>query len=249
MRTTRLLSTIAATLLIGTCAAAAQGINGQVKPERAPAAQRNAPAEKIAPNMHAGERGSAETTGQGSTQTLKPGAGGNAGLNEHGTVGASPEKGESSGVKAGENGRTKVGDEVRDNSKTGNDHNAAKSERGSEHAQGSERSSKEAAREGSRSESKSGTTGQGAAAGASKLTTKQRTRIMTVIKRQKVESTHLNISVRVGVHIPTSVHYYPLPPEVVAIYPEWRGYDYILVGDQIVVIDPDGRAVVAIIET
>ena len=45
------------------------------------------------------------------------------------------------------------------------------------------------------------------------------------------------------------MHYYPLPTEVVTIYPEWRGYDYILIGDQIVVIDPDTREIVAILET
>jgi hypothetical protein len=29
------------------------------------------------------------------------------------------------------------------------------------------------------------------------------------------------------------VHFYPLPSEVFVVYPKWRGYDYILVGDQI----------------
>ena len=36
--------------------------------------------------------------------------------------------------------------------------------------------------------------------------------------------------------------------EVDAIYPEWRGYDYILVGDEIVVIDPRTHEIVAILE-
>ena len=48
--------------------------------------------------------------------------------------------------------------------------------------------------------------------------------------------------------MPEHVHYYPLPAEVVTVYPEWRGYDYIMVGDQIVIIDPDTRAVVFILE-
>ncbi len=69
-----------------------------------------------------------------------------------------------------------------------------------------------------------------------------------MIKKHKVEPAHLNISVRVGVRIPAHVHYYPLPAEVIAVYPEWRGYDYILVGDQIVIIDPGTRAVVFILE-
>jgi hypothetical protein len=44
------------------------------------------------------------------------------------------------------------------------------------------------------------------------------------------------------------VHLYPLPVEVVEVYPEWRGFDYILVGDEIVVINPRTHDIVAIIE-
>jgi hypothetical protein len=92
------------------------------------------------------------------------------------------------------------------------------------------------------------TTGQGAAAGSAKLTTEQRTKITSIIRQHRVEPAHLNVSVSVGTRIPTSVHLYPLPVEVIAVYPEWRGYDYILVGDQIVVIDPRTHEIVAIVE-
>lgn len=92
------------------------------------------------------------------------------------------------------------------------------------------------------------TTGQGAAAGSAKLSAEQRSKITTVIKKQNVKPVQLNISVRVGASVPASVHFYPLPQEVVVIYPEWRGYDYILVGDQIVVVDPRSHEIVAILE-
>ncbi len=92
------------------------------------------------------------------------------------------------------------------------------------------------------------TTGQGAAAGSAKLSTEQRSKITTIIKQQKVEPAQLNVSVRVGTRVPDSVHFYPLPQEVIVIYPEWRGYDYILVGDEIVVIDPRTHEIVAILE-
>ena len=92
------------------------------------------------------------------------------------------------------------------------------------------------------------TTGQGAAAGSAKLSTEQRAKITTVIKKQNVKPVQLNISVRVGASVPASVHFYPLPQQVVVIYPEWRGYDYILVGDQIVVVDPRTHEIVAILE-
>ena len=92
------------------------------------------------------------------------------------------------------------------------------------------------------------TTGQGAAAGSAKLSTEQRTKITTVIRQHKVEPAHLNVSVSVGTRIPTNVHVYPLPVEVIAVYPDWRGYDYILVGDQIVIINPRTHEIVAIVE-
>ena len=57
----------------------------------------------------------------------------------------------------------------------------------------------------------------------------------------------LNVSVRVGTRIPNSVRFYPLPREVFVIYPEWRGYDYIMVGNEILVIDPRTHQIVAIL--
>ncbi|MDU6242224.1 MAG: DUF1236 domain-containing protein, partial [Bradyrhizobium sp.] len=45
------------------------------------------------------------------------------------------------------------------------------------------------------------------------------------------------------------VHFYPLPAEVVTIYPEWRGYDYILVREQIIVLDPRTHEIVAVLDT
>ena len=80
------------------------------------------------------------------------------------------------------------------------------------------------------------------------LSTEQRTKINTIIRQHKVEPTHLNVSVRVGTRVPDSVRFYPLPAEVFVVYPEWRGYDYILVGGQILVINPRTHEIVAILE-
>ena len=63
-----------------------------------------------------------------------------------------------------------------------------------------------------------------------------------------MEPAHLNVSVRVGTRVPESVRFYPLPAEVFVVYPEWRGYNYILVGDQILVINPRTHEIVAILE-
>ena len=91
------------------------------------------------------------------------------------------------------------------------------------------------------------TTGQGAAAGSANLSTEQRTKITTILRQNKVEPAHLNVSVRVGTRVPESVRFYPLPAEVFVVYPEWRGYSYILVGDQILVINPRTHEIVAIL--
>ncbi len=91
------------------------------------------------------------------------------------------------------------------------------------------------------------TTGQ-AGAGA-KLSTEQRTKITTVIRNEHVApATNVNFSISVGTRIPREVRYHPLPAEVVTIYPEWRGYNYVLVRDQIVVIDPQTLEIVAILD-
>jgi len=92
------------------------------------------------------------------------------------------------------------------------------------------------------------TTGQ---AGASaKLSTEQRTKITTVIRNEHVQPlTTVNFNVAVGTRIPHDVSYHALPTEVVTIYPEWRGYNYILVRDEIVVIDPATFEIVAILNT
>ena len=96
-------------------------------------------------------------------------------------------------------------------------------------------------------DNRSQTTGQ-AGAGA-KLSVDQRTKITTVIRNQRVAPvTNVNFSISVGTRVPRNVSFHPLPVEVVTIYPEWRGYEFILVRDQIVVIDPQTFEIVAILE-
>jgi len=70
-----------------------------------------------------------------------------------------------------------------------------------------------------------------------------------VIRNEHVVSAiNVNFSISVGTRIPREVRYHPLPAEVVTIYPEWRGYNYVLVRDQIVVIDPETLEIVAILD-
>jgi hypothetical protein len=96
-------------------------------------------------------------------------------------------------------------------------------------------------------ESRSQTTGQ-AGAGA-KLSTEQRTKITSVIRSEHVAPvTNVNFPVSIGTRVPREIGFHPLPTEIVTIYPEWRGYEFFLVRDQIVVVDPRTLEIVAVLE-
>jgi hypothetical protein len=253
MKTHYLLTTAAAALLLGTVAASAQTLQN-VQPERAPAAQQNAPAEKVAPPMNAGERKKPETTGQASgSMEMK---------NKPETTGQAPksddrDSADRAAPKASDSGKPRAQD---------NEINRSDKQRGAAETKGSSDSKARAADDNKadvkkgqsrksgdsadRDSDKSATSGQGTA-GAAKLSTEQRTKITSVIKKQnvkRVSRTDINVNIRVGTRVPSRVHFYPVPIEVVEFYPEWRGYLFILVGDQIVIIAPDDHTIVAIID-
>ena len=58
----------------------------------------------------------------------------------------------------------------------------------------------------------------------------------------------MNFNVAVGTRIPADVHFYPLPERVVTIYPQWRGYDFILIRGRYVIVQPETHEIVYIIE-
>jgi hypothetical protein len=60
-------------------------------------------------------------------------------------------------------------------------------------------------------------------------------------------SRHLNVGLNVGVALPGDVDLEPLPPSIVEIVPEYRGYDYVVANDEVVIIDPSSRRVVEMI--
>jgi Protein of unknown function (DUF1236) len=225
VRKAKLLSTVAIALLLSAGAVSAQGMSKDT-PERAPAAQQNAPAEKVAPAVKGGEQKAPHTTGQ-ATPDAKSGK-------ARETTGQAPKSDADDKAQAPSRSMDK-------DSKSGAANDKPDARSPSEQNGASSKSTQ------STSEQNRATTGQGAAGGAAKLSTEQRTKITSIIREQKVERVNLNVSVSVGTRIPTSVHLYPLPQQVIVIYPEWRGYDYILVGDQIVIIDPRTHEIVAIV--
>lgn len=97
-------------------------------------------------------------------------------------------------------------------------------------------------------EGKAGTTTGQAGAGA-KLSSDQRTTIRTSITKQNIKPvTNVNFSISVGTRVPRTVSFHPLPAEVVTIYPDWRGYEFFLVGNEIVVVNPRTLEIVAVLD-
>ena len=206
MRNLRLLSTTAAVLLLGAGTVWAQDMKKNETPG-APAAQQNAPAEKVAPLK--------------SDQGKVPGKTGQA-------VPMAPES-----QKKQQSSQTiaPAGAPAKSASDANQSGSGAPSSSGK-----------------SADEAKPTAAGQSGAVGSANLTTDQRTKMSAVIMEHKVAPVQLNVSISVGTRVPDSVHFYPLPQDAFVIYPEWRGYDYILVGNQIIVIDPRSHEIVGIID-
>jgi hypothetical protein len=77
----------------------------------------------------------------------------------------------------------------------------------------------------------------------------KRTQIVSAIRSERIEDvTNVNVNVAVGTRLPASVHFVPLPPRIVEIYPEWRGYEVVRIHGRYVIVEPDTREIVYVIE-
>ena len=92
------------------------------------------------------------------------------------------------------------------------------------------------------------TTGQGSA-GATTVSTEQRTKIHDVIvkERNAPRVDRVDFSLSTGTVVPRSVRLVRLPSTIIEIEPTWRGYEYFLVGDQIIVVNPRNMHIVAVL--
>jgi hypothetical protein len=97
--------------------------------------------------------------------------------------------------------------------------------------------------------SDSKTTGNAATSATAAPPAEKRTQITSAIKQEKVEEvTNVNFNISVGTAVPAGVRYHPMPSHIVEIYPEWRGYDFILVRGKYIVLRPHTHEIVYIIE-
>jgi hypothetical protein len=238
MRNTLLLYVAAAALIAGAGLASAQ--QGREAPSPAPAAQQNAPAEKTAP-MNA-PKGGAENkapdagakTGQADGKARKDGK------DQRAQDKADPKAGSTAQKDKADPKASSTAQKDKADPKAGSTAQKEKPADAKPSAAGQDAKPGDA---------KPSTAGQGAAAPAS-LSTEQRTTLRTVIQKQNVQRmTNVNFTISVGTKVPsTGVRFYPVPVELVQIYPSWRGYDFILVGDQIIVVNPRTHEIVAVLD-
>ena len=203
---------------------AAAGATTQNRESTEPSAGMNStPSEKTAPGAAKGQRAQETAPGQKS-KSMSSETETKGGTN----MKAETREGESGNMKA----ETREGGDNKMNAESGQNRDGninAENKNGTE----------------SRSQSTTGQAGAGA-----KISTEQRTKITTVIRNEHVAPVdHVNFSIDIGTRVPREgVTFRPLPVEVVTIYPEWRGYEFFMVRDQIIVVDPRTLEIVAVLD-
>ena len=76
----------------------------------------------------------------------------------------------------------------------------------------------------------------------------QRTRVTQSIARLNVQPvTNVNFSLSVGTAIPRDVRLQTLPTEVVEVVPQYRGYSFFVVRDEIVIVEPSTYKIVTVL--
>jgi hypothetical protein len=226
MRKTFLMTTVAAAAVVGmTAMAAAQGTletKGAAKP--AGAAEDHQKAAPSGATMHqpSGTATPAGQSAQGADQAAKP----DQRLGQEQKTQTTPQQGAEDRSAAPPKG--------------------AQDEHGTQQRGAQEESGKSGAP--TSEHAKQGGNSRGAAV---QLSQDQRTKIQGIIGKSNNArvTANVNFNIAVGVTVPRSVHVEVLPEDVVEIVPQYEGYDYIVVGNEILIVDPDSLAIVAIIES
>ncbi len=79
------------------------------------------------------------------------------------------------------------------------------------------------------------------------LSQEKATRISQALKTSGGRE-NVRVDVRVGGPVPGNMRPMPLPPDVVALVPEYRGYEYFVANDAIVIVQPTSHVVVGTID-
>lgn len=80
------------------------------------------------------------------------------------------------------------------------------------------------------------------------LNESQRTRVSQSIARLNAAPlNNVNFSLSIGTVVPRDVRFQPLPPDVVEVMPQYRGYNFFVVRDDIVIVDPSSYKIVDVL--
>jgi hypothetical protein len=120
---------------------------------------------------------------------------------------------------------------------------------GSSQAEPKDRAGKDAQKQPKDSGAQKSTERQGSGQRA-QLSEAQRTNVhQTLTKESNLNrATNVNISVSVGTRIPRSVHLAPLPASIISVVPAYRSYQYVVVHDDICIVDPNTFEIVEVIK-
>ena len=80
------------------------------------------------------------------------------------------------------------------------------------------------------------------------LTTDQRAMILDYARQQRIAAVQERIDLDTGANVPSDVNLVPLPDEIVTQIPAIRTYSFFVVSDQVVLVDPQSRQVVEVVE-
>ncbi len=139
---------------------------------------------------------------------------------------------------------------------------SAQSKTGDRTDKSGDKSGKQAGgKNGMRSQEGAGETGKSStAAGASgaasggatervQINEQQRTQVRTVFSKHREAAVRrdVDVNVRIGVAVPRSLQLVTIPQDVVVVVPQYRNYRYFVVGDRVVIVDPDTFVIVDVI--
>jgi hypothetical protein len=80
------------------------------------------------------------------------------------------------------------------------------------------------------------------------LSSEQHVRIRNMLRGEKTERLASGgFSISIGEPIPRTVHLYRLPLQLVESFPEYRDYEYIMVGEEILIVNPRTLEIIAVI--
>jgi len=273
-KNTLLIAVAAAALAVGSGTAFAQGMQGGQKAD-SPAVQsnpasKNAPAEKIQ-GQGAGERG--QKMGQDLDKTKKSTTGQAPSEPKSGQANERRDNNEPKSGQANERRDNKMGQDQKSQDQKKGTTGQAPTQQTSPTQQTTPRSDRanEQNRPGGGQTNERGGAAQNERGGATQnenrsganqnrtggstqvnvnLSTEQRTKIHSIIvsDRSAPRVAHVDFSVNVGTVVPRGkVKLVALPSTIVEIEPSWRGFEYFLVGDEIVVVDPATLRIVAVL--